>query len=80
LYFFCSFRHHNHVVGKLVLPVGVDVRVEYREAVDVADGRWYFPEGFYLFFVGDALLEDCFAFALQSAEHEQHELFQVFYF
>lgn len=73
-----SLVSNNHViVGELVLAVGVDVGVEDCEAVDVADRVGYLAQSLNLLLVGDALLEDGLAFALEPAEHEEDELLEV---
>lgn len=53
------------------------MRVEYRQAIEISDIRGNPPQVFYLFLVGNALLEDGFSLALELPEHEQHELIQI---
>ena len=38
-HYLLSLIHHHHVVGQLILPIGVDMGVENGQTVDIADGR-----------------------------------------
>jgi hypothetical protein len=79
----CSFlpliSNHNIIVSELILAVRVDVGIENRETVNIADGGGYFAQSLNLLLIGNALLKDSLALALQPPEHEEHELFQIFY-
>jgi hypothetical protein len=65
------------VAADLVLAVGVDVRVEDGEAVQVADVGGDPAQVLNLLLVGNALLEDGLPAALELAEEVEDELVQV---
>lgn len=67
-------------MADLVLLIGVDVRVEDCETIEVADVGRNPSQVFNLLLVGNALLKDGFSLAFELAEHEEHELIQVLYF
>jgi hypothetical protein len=65
------------VAPDFVLPVGIDVRVEYGQAIDISDIGWDPSEVLDLLLIGNSLLEDGLPLALQFAEQEEDKLVQI---